>query len=1367
MAKNTVSPRVQDAHLTYHYRFPLDDIEWNRGRKDLVSTGFLSDINISSFTDTSIIIPPIEGMEIKDITGDFQYRVTTKKGNTPLNVELVIDNVDTFIFVRLETTEANPTDMIEFKTGTNVDLLPTDLIIGKAIYNGSTLDHIDYSYQSKSKSIQLLDEIKSFTIVPSVPYTNVVTVLGGKLVDRVIPNITAELGVDFTLPSGGNSKYIHFFIDTTSDTIQIEESAEAVTPVKPQVSPNFSCGYILLDDSATIIDQAMIDNSNNKVYYMQQGQGSGIDADKLDGAELTDDENITVGTDTIFTTRATKEFILNNLNLIDPQNSVIDTRDFTANEPASPSEGDRHINSDTGNGSETTIPVVENYIYEWHNGAWVEIIPNEGFYLYDETADVQKLYNGTEWVVIGSGNNNGIATIIIASDTDWQTLIVNDIIDLEHKYIVLKDNGVTDYELDKTQLIQGKGTIECMDGARIKYTTSDACFKMVDDSNIVVSEVNDSIYKVNSSNMQYTSGTNIGNEIDISDDDKLAIFSKDPKAIGKSTVTYENKEVKTSDIIKTFGIPNLIEGKYDIFEINNTSWYLTYIGSDNNVYMISLELDGVGGTQINTTFGTKQISASPLVNPNDIRITMKSDASFGVITCYDNGQLKYLTDNTGWLSVTNSFISFLADPTSTITALTNYEICLETNDIHIIGQDGSNVRYFPFSWDGSTYDSLPSSTSIAGNNSLQFSVLNNSGIVYASFRHDPSVGIGIIKNDSGTITTVQSNSGTGDGQYGYLVLDGVDLLLIYSESLGSGVYMTVYGRVDSAGAVTTTATDERIVSTSIGRITAKLNTDNIYKATDLIQVEINRDRVLSKNYPNNSEVILNNPAIDINNENAYFTYIDASSILYLVKSNLREGTFNSEIIDTAVNSESHSVFVDSENTVHVSYEKGGSNHLKYAKKEEGGSWSYVDILGSTITNVSDTSINVNSKGEIIIISGANGGLRYLRSLDNGVTWLYTDIPLPVSAYFYVNADIDNLDKIHIACTHNSSGNVYYVTNDTGAWTYSILDASPIACITNNVKVDSNNNVHVSWYDVGDDIKYNVRNNGTWGTAVTVKAYTSLLNALHSMFIDVNDVVHIFNIEPTNGYITVHKSSDFSTFSETFITDTSPSVTTMYGGVVFSNGKICVCHSVSGNSFEIYIQDNEVTTSSSIVDTEKKWIENIVNNKAINFGKILYTNNIYCNILHDDNVDQFNYQNVFTLDKPKSDRDEEILLSKDFSEDTNLKLNVITDIAVDDVVILNNSVNPEISYLNIDTEGSGNFTTVINDNYKSQNAQILKVNQKDTQNSTTVFNKIVKAHIEDFNIDNTEENKTFTECIHCTYKGFDKEEVIDCRGDLDE
>ena len=91
-----------------------------------------------------------------------------------------------------------------------------------------------------------------------------------------------------------------------------------------------------------------------------------------------------------------------NLSAVDWQESVLDELDLTTSEPASPTLGDRYLNTATGSSSQTGQSVTADRLYEWNGTSWTEIVPDEGAACLVEDRNMLIGYNGSSWVDIGT-----------------------------------------------------------------------------------------------------------------------------------------------------------------------------------------------------------------------------------------------------------------------------------------------------------------------------------------------------------------------------------------------------------------------------------------------------------------------------------------------------------------------------------------------------------------------------------------------------------------------------------------------------------------------------------------------------------------------------------------------------------------------------------------------------------------------------------------------------------------------------------------------------------------------------------------------------------------------------------------------------
>lgn len=113
--------------------------------------------------------------------------------------------------------------------------------------------------------------------------------------------------------------------------------------------------------------------------------GSRAFTSTVGGVTPTADEHLT-----------TKQYVDGLVQGVDWQDSVLSIYDPTSGVPTASGVGDRYIASATANGW------TDNNIYEWDGTQWVETVSNEGFASWVEDEDIQYVYNGTDWVKLGS-----------------------------------------------------------------------------------------------------------------------------------------------------------------------------------------------------------------------------------------------------------------------------------------------------------------------------------------------------------------------------------------------------------------------------------------------------------------------------------------------------------------------------------------------------------------------------------------------------------------------------------------------------------------------------------------------------------------------------------------------------------------------------------------------------------------------------------------------------------------------------------------------------------------------------------------------------------------------------------------------------
>ena len=147
--------------------------------------------------------------------------------------------------------------------------------------------------------------------------------------------------------------------------------------------------------SANGLSPLLIGSENYKAWHEgNDGSGSGLDADKVDGKDVDDNET---STSYLWSAGKIISYMESTVNGLDWQDSVKD-KDLTA-PPGSPSTGDRYIVASGGSGDWSGH---DNDIAEYDGSSWSFITPTEGTACWVEDIDSNYTYNGSSWVTFGS-----------------------------------------------------------------------------------------------------------------------------------------------------------------------------------------------------------------------------------------------------------------------------------------------------------------------------------------------------------------------------------------------------------------------------------------------------------------------------------------------------------------------------------------------------------------------------------------------------------------------------------------------------------------------------------------------------------------------------------------------------------------------------------------------------------------------------------------------------------------------------------------------------------------------------------------------------------------------------------------------------
>lgn len=109
-----------------------------------------------------------------------------------------------------------------------------------------------------------------------------------------------------------------------------------------------------------------------------------------DSLDANNNKIVNLATPTNSSDAVTKNYVDSVARGLAWQEPVLDSVDFSTDEPASPSQGDRYLDLDSGD------------IKKWDGSAWVVPVATEdGIATWDESNDQIRVYTGTEWTTIG------------------------------------------------------------------------------------------------------------------------------------------------------------------------------------------------------------------------------------------------------------------------------------------------------------------------------------------------------------------------------------------------------------------------------------------------------------------------------------------------------------------------------------------------------------------------------------------------------------------------------------------------------------------------------------------------------------------------------------------------------------------------------------------------------------------------------------------------------------------------------------------------------------------------------------------------------------------------------------------------------
>jgi len=262
----------------------------------------------------------------------------------------------------------------------------------------------------------------------------------------------------------------------------------------------------------------------------------------------------------------------------------------------------------------------------------------------------------------------------------------------------------------------------------------------------------------------------------------------------------------------------------------------------------------------------------------------------------------------------------------------------------------------------------------------------------------------------------------------------------------------------------------------------------------------------------------NSIAID-SNDKVHISYRDSYTPALKYATNASGSWVTSTIDNAGWGGGVTSIATDSNNKVHIVYFDNTNIDLKYATNVS-GSWETftVDSAGNVAPGASSRSIAIDSNDKVHInyYDGTNGYLKYATNT-SGVWETFT---IDTSGMGWISSiAVDSNNKVHIACYDDASLNLKYTTNVSGSWETSTIDSTGDAGASLSIAVDSKNKVHISYFDDSNSdlmyaLKYANNVSGSWET-MTIDS-TGDVGWFNSIAIDSNNRVHISYYDRTNG-----------------------------------------------------------------------------------------------------------------------------------------------------------------------------------------------------------------------------------------------------------
>ncbi len=228
------SINIGNQTILFNYRQEITSQGFNQHTHRLFSRGIYEGGSLLK-TDNSNIFLTAFSCVVEDLVERVSVRMETLE-----SVPIVVTSSTPFIIGRYEWLNAEHNYM-DFLALAEVDVLDSDLIFGRCVYSGATLEGFDYSRKSWSYNYyhQTLSYNPPFKVIPNEPYDTKVTVLEGgpyTIHGKQIQITTPTESPAFSFPISSNGRTDIVYIDSADSNVKILQGADSSGAPVPQLA---------------------------------------------------------------------------------------------------------------------------------------------------------------------------------------------------------------------------------------------------------------------------------------------------------------------------------------------------------------------------------------------------------------------------------------------------------------------------------------------------------------------------------------------------------------------------------------------------------------------------------------------------------------------------------------------------------------------------------------------------------------------------------------------------------------------------------------------------------------------------------------------------------------------------------------------------------------------------------------------------------------------------------------------------------------------------------------------------------------------------------------------------------------------------